>query len=158
MTAILSACERYRYRLERPAKDDGYGAVAFVMLNPSTADATRDDPTIRRCVAYARAWGYERLIVGNAYAWRATDPKELLTVDDPVGPDNDRHLSQILADARLVVCAWGTKIKPDRQAAVLQLLHDYNCHARALKVTKDGFPSHPLYLSAALVPTRWTPT
>ena len=120
MTAILSPCGRYRYRLERDlgALTATRGAVAFIMLNPSTADATTDDPTIRRCIGYARAWGYARLIVGNAYAWRSTDPAGLWTAGPgPVGPDNDQHLEQIARDAEPVVCAWGANIKPDRAAA-----------------------------------------
>ena len=97
MTAILSPCGRYRYRLERDLGAIGAmrGSVAFVMLNPSTADATTGDPTIRRCIGYARAWSYAKLIVGNAYAWRSTDPAGLWTADDPVGPENDQHLEQI---------------------------------------------------------------
>lgn len=115
MTAIFSPCSRYRYRLERDLGAIGshHDSVAFIMLNPSTADAERDDPTIRRCIGYARLWGYRRLIVGNAYAWRSTDPAGLWTAPDPVGPDNAFHLEQIARDAELVVCAC-VPVDPNR--------------------------------------------
>lgn len=150
MSAILSPCGQYRYRLERqlaPAGDPA-GAVAFLMLNPSTADATLDDPTIRRCVGYARAWGYARLLVGNLYALRATQPKALWTIDDPIGPANDAHLRQIIADAALVVCAWGGHARPARARDVYMMIPA----PRALQLTTKGAPSHPLYLRADLRP------
>lgn len=155
--AIFSTCDRYRYRLERDLGAIGAtrGAVAFAMLNPSTADATVDDPTIRRCIGYARAWGFRRLIVGNAYAWRSTDPAGLWTSPDPVGPENDAHLSAIASDAELVVCAWGAHLKPDRQAAVVALIAAAGREPHALALTKAGVPGHPLYLRRDLTPFPW---
>ncbi|MFD3920195.1 DUF1643 domain-containing protein [Streptomyces sp. NPDC058595] len=89
-TALISDCGRYRYRLTRTW---GPGpAAVMVMLNPSTADGTQDDPTVRRCVTFADAWGCGGLIVVNLYAWRATKRAELKLAPDPVGPDNDAHL------------------------------------------------------------------
>ena len=160
MTAIFSPCQRYRYRLERAVAACPFGSamtVAFVMLNPSTADATMDDPTIRRCIGYARSWCYAKLIVGNAYAWRSTDPAGLWTAADAVGPDNDRHLEQIARDAELVVCAWGTNIKPERAAAVRAVIERAERAPHALKLTKAGIPGHPLYLRGDLRPARWAP-
>ena len=159
MTAILSPCGRYRYRLERDlgALAGGLGACAFIMLNPSTADATTDDPTIRRCIGYARAWGFVRLIVGNAYAWRSTDPAGLWTAGPgPVGPDNDQHLEQIARDAELVVCAWGANIKPDRAAAARQAIERAGRQPHALAFTAAGQPRHPLYLRGDLRPQPWS--
>jgi hypothetical protein len=158
VTAVFSHCGRYRYRLERDLGVIGatHGAVAFIMLNPSTADATADDPTIRRCIGYARAWGHARLLVGNAYAWRSTDPAGLWTADpDPVGPDNDQHIEQIARDAELVVCAWGANIKPDRADAVRRAIERADRQPHALAFTAAGQPRHPLYLRGDLLAQPW---
>ena len=104
--ATFSADRRYRYRLWREW-DRSRAVVAFVMLNPSTADASRDDPTIRRCIGFARAWGFGGVEVANLFALRATDPRHLRGVPDPVGPRNARSLKLALAHASLVVVAWG---------------------------------------------------
>ena len=133
------------------------GAVAFVGLNPSTADETLDDPTIRRCKRFARDWGFGRLVMANAYAWRSTDPDGLWSVDDPAGPDNNAHLEAIARDVELVVCAWGVHAKPDRVAAVLAVLARAGRQPHALRTTKSGAPSHPLYLPASLTPVPWSP-
>src|SRR5689334_18589152 len=104
--ALFDPTGRYRYRLWRqwdPAKP----AVAFVMLNPSTADATTDDPTIRRCFGFAQGWGFGRLEVVNLFALRATDPRELARHPDPVGPANDAHIAAALALTDQAVAAWG---------------------------------------------------
>jgi len=156
--AVLSDCERYRYLLTRDWDEDLPAAV-FVMLNPSTADAFTDDPTIRRCIRYARDWQCGGLMVVNLYAWRATRPADLWTADDPVGPENDAHLyaaAKIAGDSGgPLVGAWGANARPDRIAAVLALpgMH----RLTALDVTKAGQPRHPLYLEAALTPQPWTP-
>lgn len=155
MTAILSPCGRYRYRLERDLAG-GRGACAFIMLNPSTADATTDDSTIRRCIGYARTWGYAKLIVGNAYAWRSTDPDELWTTADPFGPANDDHLASIIADAELLVCGWGTDAKPEHGLRVRDLIVKAGKVPHALKLNKDGSPGHPLYLRRNLTPFPWS--
>lgn len=155
-SAILSDCERYRYVLGR---EWAVGPTAvFVMLNPSIADALHDDPTIRRCLHYARDWGCGALTVVNLYAWRATDPAELWTADDPVGPENDAHLvaaATIAGDtAGPLVGAWGANAKADRIAKVLAL--PGMDRLTALGVTKSGQPRHPLYLKADLTPQPWT--
>src|SRR5581483_9586135 len=95
----------YRYSLARFFGDGG--VVNFIMLNPSTADAETDDPTIRRCLGFAKAWGYGTLVVTNLFAYRATDPAELAKAGDPVGPDNDTRLWSEAQLSDLVVCAWG---------------------------------------------------
>ena len=105
-TAEISPCGQYRYRLGR-LWDKRLPACMWVMLNPSTADASIDDRTIKRCVDYSVRWGYGELLVGNLFGWRATNRKELRQVEDPVGPENDRHLRAMLAEAGSVVCAWG---------------------------------------------------
>jgi hypothetical protein len=116
--------------------------VLFVMLNPSTADASRDDPTIRRCVGFAKAWGFGALSVANLFALRSTDPSVLLSAQDPVGPDNDAMILELARKASLVVAAWGAhKVAARRAAAVQSLLPKAVC----LGLTSSGQPRHPLY-------------
>jgi hypothetical protein len=149
--ATISADGLYRYRLERWWNED-VPAVLFVMLNPSTADARDDDPTIRRCVGFARSWGAGGLLVGNLYALRATDPRGLVGVDDPVGPENDDHLFRMSRVAARTVVAWGAWPGPDRYrpARVMAALCGQAIGARAYALgrTKAGAPRHPLYLRA----------
>lgn len=154
---IFSVCRRYRYTLPRWV-GAGDRLCLFVMLNPSTADEVDDDPTIRRCKGYARRWGYGRLMVVNMFAWRSTEPAGLLSVADPVGPENDRHVLEQARRAELVIAAWGTggKARPlvrQRAPDVLRLLAGVDVHV--LKTTDPPFaqPGHPLYLPKALAPT-----
>jgi len=123
------------------------------MLNPSTADAEIDDPTIRRCIGFSSAFGYGGIVVGNLFAWRATEPSALKEVADPIGPSNDSHLAKIISDAPLVICAWGTAGNLyGRDREVLRMIRDAGKVPHCLRVTKGGHPSHPLYLSATLKP------
>lgn len=139
-SARFSPCRTWRYTLER-VWGSGEAAV-FIGLNPSTADETEDDPTIRRCIGFAQSWGYDRLIMCNLYAYRSTDPKGLLATPDPVGPENDVALQVSAEGAGVVVAAWGVHGKPDRVGHVRGLLPDLLC----LGHTKAGAPKHPLYL------------
>lgn len=161
--AVLSPCKRYRYSLTRswdPSVFADVGVrVLFVMLNPSTADADRDDPTIRKCMAYARRWGFASLEVVNLFAWRAPDPKQLLIVpdrgEDIVGSRNDEHIVTAVQRAQLVVAAWG-KVKPalePRARHVRTLIGD---GARCLWRNGDGSPGHPLYLRLDRPPQPFT--
>ena len=104
--ADFSDCGRYRYKLWR-LWDDTRPEVMFIMLNPSTADATADDPTIRRCIGFARAWGYGGVRVGNLFAWRTPYPQALRSALDPIGRHNDSALCELAEGAALVVAAWG---------------------------------------------------
>ncbi len=149
--AEISECGQYRYALGRQWGDGQ--TVAFIMLNPSTADADRDDPTITRCIHFARSWGYGGLVVANLYAYRATDPSELWRTADPVGPENDEHLTRVAAGCALLVAAWGANAKPGRIAQVLALPGMGRLHA--LGLTKAGQPRHPLYLRGDLTPQLW---
>lgn len=167
--AAISEDGRYRYALERRWQTElpvqvGRGAgvldavCLFVMLNPSTADHQVDDPTVTRCVGFARSWGYTALAVCNLFAFRASDPAELYRADDPVGPDNDEWLRVYADRAALVVVAWGTRGGHlGRDAAVLDLLE--RAHGKTIYClgrTRSGQPSHPLYLTAGLVPEKFT--
>lgn len=154
-TAMFSDCGLYRYELGRQWSE-APGVATFIMLNPSTATEYVDDPTIRRCIGYAQAWGMGRLHVLNIYAYRSTDPAGLWTVNDPVGPDNDHHIA---AHAQLatetgwpLVAAWGVNARPERIKRVLTLTA--GAPLSALAVAKAGQPRHPLYLrrDAALAP------
>jgi len=147
----FSPCRTYRYTLwRRWAEGNGY--AMFVCLNPSTADETEDDPTLRRCMGYASAWGLAAVCMTNLFAYRATKPKDMKSAADPIGPDNDRYLRAIAKDAGVVIAAWGTHgAYRGRAHDARTLLH--NLHY--LRLTKNGHPAHPLYLPAALTPTLW---
>lgn len=148
----------YRYHLWREW-DPGRTDLAFIMLNPSTADEVRVDPTVAKCIRYAKAWGYGRLDVYNLFALRATDPKQLRTsLIDPVGPENDRYLSEAAAKATCVVVAWGTHGNyRDRGHEVACLLGKVRGErpVLCLGVTQDGQPRHPLYLKDSLTAIIW---
>ena len=113
------------------------------MLNPSIADANIEDPTIRRCMGFAEKWGYGGITVGNIFAYRATNPKDMLAADDPIGPENNLYLESLSLEAALTACAWGNHgIYLDRAQDVIKLLTKPYC----LGLTKSGQPKHPLYL------------
>jgi hypothetical protein len=151
MGTIFSKCERYRYTLTR--EWDNGPKLAFIMLNPSTADAELDDPTIRRCIRFSHDAGYDGIFVGNLFAWRATNPAELKTTLDPVGPANDLALTKLIASSPTVVCAWGNLAPScDRNRIVLQMIRDLGKIPHCLRMTGKGHPGHPLYAPAILRP------
>lgn len=170
--ATISPCGKYRYLLWREWRGtharenwdwlgavDGAGqelgapkACVFIMLNPSTADGTLDDPTIRRCVRFAAALKYEKLVVVNLFAYRTSSPKELLALshsDDPVGVGNQDAIYWATARAGLVVCAWGAHGGYLGQNETVLGWVSSNPTLRCLGKTKDGHPKHPLYLKAS---------
>lgn len=152
--ARLSPCRRYRYALWRQW-DPTLPTVVFCGLNPSTADETADDPTIRREIGYARDWQFGRLIKVNAYGWRDTDPKKMLAVEDPIGPDNLGTVVHHASEAALFVAAWGNNIA-DRHAFVVRtLLRQAGVAIHVLRLTAKGNPEHPLYLPRNLRPVTW---
>jgi hypothetical protein len=156
--AEYSPCRRYRYTLTRTMAPDLVGddarTIAFIGLNPSTATATTDDPTVRRCIGYAAREGFGRFVMLNAFGFRATDPNDMKAQADPVGDGNDAAIARVASQADLVVLAWGAHgTHWGRHDAVLDLL-DGLCDPVCLGVTKAGLPRHPLYLrsDAAFVP------
>lgn len=158
-SAAFSGCGHYRYALWRDTGClGGEGIVLFVMLNPSTADAKLDDPTIRRCIRFARDWGYAKLAVGNLYALRATDPADLRDAAeagvDPVGPDNDEWLTKLAGNAWTTILAWGAHPMAERRARdVRQLVEGWSGGtAQCLGQTKSLAPRHPLYVRASQRP------
>lgn len=131
----------------------GNGRCVFVMLNPSTAGAEKNDPTVARCCVHAASWGYAELDVVNIFALRSTDPRVLKRCDDPVGPGNDRWILETCHGAELVVCAWGVHgVYRDRGRRVLDILRGDGVVPHALRLTSSGHPSHPLYLPNGLKP------
>lgn len=148
-SATISKCGLYRYTLGRRWAP-GQRMLAFVMFNPSTADAELDDATIRRCVKFARAHSYDALEVVNLFAYRATDPKQLRKAGYPVGPENDAHIAHVARMATDVCVAWGALAAGlSRPDAVMDILR---VNARAilcLALTRSGYPQHPLMLSSA---------
>ncbi len=154
MSAIISSCGRYHYRLERRL---GPGNTCMlVVLNPSTADAESDDPTIRRCIGFARRWGYRRLLVGNLFAFRTPYPDDLTLAPQLHGPKNLFHLKAMCEEADLHVIAWdarGRHLGQDK--AVLAKLMEWGVPVHLLKSTKGGHPQHPLYIKADRTPVLW---
>jgi len=143
--AIISQDNKYRYQLSR-IWDEEKPKVLFIMLNPSTADADRDDPTIRRVMNFAKSWGYGGVFVGNLYAFRSTDPKALRKVENPVGEDNIQHIQSLIGLTERVIYAWGNN----------QREPDWLCHLvdspYCIDISKKGIPKHPLYLKGELQP------
>lgn len=151
--ARFSRCRQYRYALWR-RWDLTRPPVMMIGLNPSTADAQNDDPTIRRCIRFARDWGGGGLIMTNLFAFRATDPADLKQAMDPVGPGNDSWISRISKLCPAPVAAWGnegawmgrSRLVRDRFGSRLQII----------RLNQSGEPAHPLYLPARMRPVSWT--
>lgn len=154
--AVFSPDRVHRFRLWRiwgPAEP-----ACFCMLNPSTADETDLDPTLRRCVSFARAWGCGGLVVVNLFAVVSADPRVLLTHPDPVGLGNDGEILSASSQSSMVLVGWGAFPEAhDRASHVTTMLLDNGIPLRCLGHTKDGHPRHPLYVSGATkpVPFEW---
>lgn len=159
--ATLSPCSTYRYALTRDwFPKTGKGHVLWVMLNPSTADADIDDPTVGRCQTFARRWEYDGVTVANLFALRSTDPRALRTHPDPVGPANDEVLGSLAAAAGVgfIVAAWGTGGGlHGRSEYVANLLAASGRPVHCLGLTLGGYPRHPLYVRADTPPIEWVP-
>lgn len=154
----MSPDKRYRYSLEAKVLDDNGRVCMFLMLNPSTADAVKSDPTVSACKRFARDWGYGTVRVCNLFALRSPYPKALRDSRNPVGTENDEWILRNARDADVVVCAWGNHGRYlDRSAQVRQMLVDggLSNKMRHLGVTKMGQPRHPLYLKADTLPIHF---
>lgn len=140
--AIFSPCGNYRYRLTR-IWDEGYPMAMCIGLNPSTADATSNDPTIRRTIDFVRSWGFGGMHMLNLFAARQTYPNDLFRMKDPVGTDNNAWLQVSLSETTCVIGMWGNHgLAFDRAAQVRHFLGEIWC----LGITKKGQPLHPLYV------------
>ena len=154
--ALFSECRTWRYALWR-RWDFGSrcSMVAFVGLNPSTADESIDDPTIRRCQGFAKALGFDGMYMLNAYAFRATDPKDMKRAADPVGPENDQWLRYYGSVSNAIIAAWGVHCDDRRKVSVCETI---GRSIMCLGKTKGGRPKHPLYLRADTKPEPfWQP-
>lgn len=150
--ADISECGQYRYRLWRDGWSEDDRACLFIMLNPSTADAMTDDPTIRKCVGFCQRWGYGMLMVCNLFAFRSTRPAGLLATGDPCGPMNDAFLREETDAAHRIVLAWGSHtglrdLVSRRRFALRPLFDRHSAKTVTLGRAKDGSPRHPLMLS-----------
>ena len=161
-SAILSDCGLYRYRLDREVDGLlGSKTVAFVMVNPSTADAETDDATIRKVVGFARRIGARRVIVGNLFAYRATDIKALRGAPDPIGIENDAHLRRILGESDICIAAWGALSKlPPNLRRRWSCFHDMATSAgkmlMCLGTAQDGHPLHPCMIGYDRPVIEWS--
>lgn len=154
MSAIFSEDRVYRYSLYRdwPMTKAKHGTPVFIGLNPSTADEVKDDPTIRRCKGFAKAWGYGGMFMLNLFAFRATNPRRMMKAFDPIGPDNNHWLVTLTQEAPLVVAAWGRLGEHlGRDKTVLALL------GKVHQIGEAEYPRHPLYLKSDLLPVAVQP-
>jgi hypothetical protein len=150
-SADITPDGKYRYSLTRDWSNEGeiVKTVVFVGLNPSTADAEIDDPTIRRCIGFAKTWGYNRLVMVNLFAYRATEPSEMKKAYSPEGLFNLTIVHEQSAAADLTVAAWGTHgTFCNNDQRYLRCLTD----PHHLGLSKHGHPKHPLYLKGNVIP------
>lgn len=140
--AELSACGAYRYSLTRKWRE-GPGYLLWIMLNPSTADHLKDDATIRKCVGFAKRWGYGAIVVANLYALRATNPIALEGAADPVGPDNNETLRELIAGATGICAGWGASGPRSLRARAVEVIAMVPGEIFCIGKTKDGYPKHP---------------
>jgi hypothetical protein len=149
-SAVFSPCRKYRYVLWRGwAENWAANYLMFIGLNPSTADERINDPTVRRCIGFARDLGYSGLCMTNLFSYRATNPKDMFAEPEPIGLENDQYLVDHATQAEMVIAAWGCHGKHlNRDAQVINMLSNLYC----LKLTKGGSPQHPLYLPRELKP------
>lgn len=166
MGAIISQCGKFRYILTRDSlipltcayTMSGPLTCCFVMLNPSTADATEDDSTIRKCIKYAKREGCDDLIVVNLYPYRSTDPKEMLKTEERFGTDdmNSRWMNKALQVADVIICGWGNHAEPQAVENFKTIIQDtdINAEPQCFAINKNGSPKHPLYVKddAPLIP------
>jgi hypothetical protein len=155
VTAKFSECKKYRYELTE-IWDETLPLVMFVMMNPSVAECEHSDPTLIKCGKFARMWGYGGQLIGNIHAYRITDSKLLAQVDEPIGSENDAYLLAMADRTKDVVLAYGLPPKALRSRAtqVVELLRD-KAPLKYLRLTKNGTPSHPLYLPGSLFPSDY---
>ena len=147
--ALFSKDRIYRYALWR-IWDDNLPKILFIGLNPSTADEIQDDPTIRRCMGYAKDWGYGGIMVANLFAYISTDPKMLKDVDAAESTENRKHIKDMINKCKIVVCAWGNNrgAPPTYLQEITELYY--------IDLCKDGMtPKHPLYLNKTLKPKSY---
>lgn len=155
--ASFSPDRSYRYSLWR-TWDTTKPTVMVIGLNPSTADESQLDPTLKRCAVFAHSWGYGGFVMANLFAFRATDPLDMKACFEPVGPQNDSFLLELAFACKLVLAAWGTHGGwLGRDEEVVELLTSSGVNLSCLKLTKEGHPWHPLYVKGGTRPMRFRP-
>lgn len=138
--AIISKDKIYRYKLSR-TWDSTKPTILFIGLNPSIANENVDDPTITRCINFAKDWGYGTLLMANLFAFRSTYPKDIYLIDDPIGKDNDHYLLECVTQSDLIVACWGNNgTYMNREKVITELIPNLYC----LQKNKNGTPHHPL--------------
>lgn len=157
--AIFSPCRQYRYRLFRQFGMNGR-TVAFVGVNPSIGDETINDASIRKMCGFAVRWGFDQIDLVNLFAWISTDVRELGRVPDPIGRENDTHISEALAGAHLVVACWGSRLKlpqriRPRMVSIREIVSTVDAEVCCLGKTQYGDPRHPLMLSYRTALEPW---
>ncbi|HIF6258269.1 DUF1643 domain-containing protein [Enterobacter hormaechei] len=150
-SAVFSDCKQYRYSITR-TWDETKPYVVFIGLNPSYADAEQDDPTLGRCISFAQGWGMGGVRIVNLFAFVHTNRFEMMKVADPVGADNDRYIVETVANAGIVVAAWGNEGRRFQRSAAIRAL--LPAHTKCFKINATGEPKHPLYVhgDTALIP------
>ena len=157
-SAVISDCGRYRYRLER--EGPGEGSTVVIMVNPSTANADTDDATIRKLKGFGARKGWGRIIVGNLFAYRSTDVRDLATAADPIGPDNSIHLLDMMLTADRVIFAWGPVTKQPKHLRNQWRRVWAMCALQPMSIgepAKCGHPKHPLMLAYDTPIVPWSP-
>jgi hypothetical protein len=152
--AIFSPCHLYRYTLSRTWEEE-LPRLVVIGLNPSTADHRQLDPTLRRVRNFAQAWGLGGFVMLNLFAFRATEPRDMKRAEEPVGPMNDRYIRGLAAalNTGMVLAAWGGHGGyRNRDREVMAILAEERVKPYALRVTRQGYPSHPLYIPGSVVP------
>jgi hypothetical protein len=165
MSAVISPCGKYRYALTRHLPFNGLipaRRACIVMVNPSTADATQDDATIRKLFGFAQRHGWSEFTVVNKFAYRATDVNELRDAVDPIGPDNDNHILCAMAQADIIVVAWGRLKKLPlplwlRYRYIVKVAAMLGKPLYCLGTCDDGHPRHPVMLPYDTPLTIWEP-
>lgn len=153
--AVFSDCRKYRYELWRVWNEE-LGIVAFIGLNPSTADEINDDPTVKRCCEYARLWKYGGICMLNLFSFRATNPEKMLAEADPIGSENDATIARVVSDAEMIlICPGNLGQHGNRFTKVVNSLKQHRDKVCYLKLNKSMLPAHPLYLSKSLRPKKW---
>jgi hypothetical protein len=153
---VFSPCRKYRYQLWRAWDMHNTTYVQFIGLNPSIADETQDDPTLRRCIDFAKRWGYGSLCMTNLFAFVSTDPDRLQYIPEPVGEFNPGNIVGVASQASRIVACWGRGFQKGAGDMCRALLLTYQKDLYHLGLNFDGSPKHPLYLKKTAVPTLWT--
>ena len=146
--ATISTCDLYRYNLTRKWNNEGNNLVSFIGLNPSTADASQDDPTLTRCINFSKALGFDGLILVNLFAYRSTSPKLMMEYDEPIGEENNTYIIDAISKTNKTILCWGNHGSyKSRDKELLELIKSYKESYYCFGLTKKNQPKHPLYLS-----------